>query len=229
MRLASTGAAVLLLLATACKERDLGTGLNTQEREYAVSAEKSFKASLDGVKDAGLRVDRERHDSLGGEIEATRADGSDVKVTVKAIDKDRSRVTIRVGPGDAQLATLLHEKIAGELGMAEAKSGLFGGDSMEGKYTATLGACVDAAHRAIRTLNLTLVREDVHVNSAQIDARKSDSVPIRLSFKMADQDKDNEIDAKFIVGNDSSEDNKAYVRRLKDEFERALHRAGVRE
>ncbi|HLY74872.1 MAG TPA: DUF3568 family protein [Planctomycetota bacterium] len=91
--------------------RDLGTGLNTVERTYGrvpadlVSIVQRSLLALD------LKIESERHDNLGGEIVAIRATGQKVTVTLKGLESNRSSVSVRVEPGDRDLANLVHDKI----------------------------------------------------------------------------------------------------------------------
>lgn len=91
--------------------RDLGTGLNTVERVYAGVPNDLFPVVQRSLVALDLKVDSEKHDNLGGEAVAIRATGQKVTVTIKGLDTTRSNVSVRVEPGDRNLANLVHDKI----------------------------------------------------------------------------------------------------------------------
>jgi hypothetical protein len=108
--------AALVALAS-CKERDLGTGINTIERTYAKPMNEVWDASLAAVRDSNLAVDSESHDDLGGTISAHRATGERVTVSLRNLGNNQTEVSVRVEPGDRALAQLVHDRIAGKLGI----------------------------------------------------------------------------------------------------------------
>ena len=121
--------ACLLLLVASCDNAktpvapptsDLGTGLNTVERKYARPAADVFKASSAALKALELKIETEKADALGGEITARRATDAKVGVTVKSVDSTMTTVSVRVSPGDRNMANSIHSKIAAELGVSEA-------------------------------------------------------------------------------------------------------------
>lgn len=118
-------AAVLVLGTVACRtarERDLGTGLNTVDKRYPKPVGEAWDAALAAVKEHDLKIETERHDSLGGEIVATRGNTDDkVTVRVKAVDSGNTDVSVRVDPGDRNMAEMIHGKISQELGTPPAE------------------------------------------------------------------------------------------------------------
>jgi len=68
------------------KKTDFGTGLNTVEKTYDATPARLFEVVSSALQSYGLTMDSDRHDDLGGEIQAHRADGS--KVTAKIIARD---------------------------------------------------------------------------------------------------------------------------------------------
>jgi hypothetical protein len=212
----------LVLLASlpvlgACGSNDLGSGVNTVDREFARQAPDVWSASVKGVEAMDLRILNDPHDSFGGEIVAARADGDKVHVRVKSLDANRTQVSVRVEPGDRALANLLHEKIAGKLGLGEARSGLLGGgDTEEGTYVTDLPLALLFARRACRALEVTVTDDETHADWARIDGRRTDSTPVRIRVDLADELK---VHVLFICGNVKTGDNKAFVHRMKEEFE----------
>src|SRR5690242_17021930 len=101
--------AILLLAGLpwlgACRSNDLGSGANTVDREFAMSADDVWKASVKAAESMDLRVSRNAHDKFGGEFIACRANGDEVRVDVSSLDEKRSKVSVRVGAGDRTLAT----------------------------------------------------------------------------------------------------------------------------
>lgn len=95
--------------------RDLGTGLNTVERVYGRPPAEMVPVVERSLRALDLKIDSERHDNLGGEAIALRATGQKVTVTTKGLDANRSTVSVRVEPGDRNLATLVHDRITENL------------------------------------------------------------------------------------------------------------------
>jgi hypothetical protein len=204
-----------LLTLAACRERDLGTGVNTLDREYAKPATETWKAAVKSVEAAGLKIEEDSADRLGGELVARRAQGDEVRITVKSLDERRSLVTVRVEPGDRDLAKLIHERIAENVGLGRAEPGLFGGDSLKGEYPADLAACFVTAQRVFDALGVEKVGEEKHANWMQIDGRLKGATPVRIRMEREDA----LTRVEFIAGTSKSDDHRAFVRRMKEEFE----------
>lgn len=101
--------------------RDLGTGLNTVDREYPGPPSELVDAALRALPALDLKVESEKRDALGGEIVARRATGAEATVVVKGAAPGTCSVSVRVEPGDRNLANLVHDRIALERGGAEQK------------------------------------------------------------------------------------------------------------
>lgn len=218
-------AAAICALLGACgaRQRDLGTGINTVERHYARPADNVWDATVASLKGMDLAIARDRHDTLGGEVVARRADGSEVTATVKATDKDRTDVWVRVEPGDRNMADLIHERIAEKLGLGEAKSAFFGGNSVDANYRVDLASGITAAEQTFRGMAVRTTDKEVHATWIQLDGRTGDSVPVRIKLERSDP---NKTQATFIVGNSRSEDNLSLARRMKEEFDRHAQQHG---
>jgi hypothetical protein len=202
----------------ACRSNDLGSGANTVEREFSMPADDVWKASVKAAESMDLTLSRDAHDRFGGELLASRATGEEVRIRVSSLDERRSSVSVRVGPGDRNLATLLQERIAEKLGLAEARAALLGGNVVEASYTMDLNLATISARRAFRALDVQLTNEETHANWASIDGRLKDSTPVRIRIDQAEQCR---MRVTFIAGTSPREDNREFVRRLKDEFEAA--------
>ena len=216
--LAAILCSVSLAAIGACRSNDLGSGANTVEREFSRSALDVWNASVKAAESMELAVSRDAHDRLGGELLASRANGDEVRIRVSSLDERRSTVSVRVGSGDRTLATLLEERIAEKLGLGEARAALLGGNVVEATYTMDLSLAMLAARRAFRAQEVALTREDTHANWASIDGRLKDSTPVRIRIDQVEQCR---MRVTFIAGTSPSEDNREFVRRLKDEFEAA--------
>lgn len=208
-------AAIFVFLA-GCHQHDLGTGANTVEREYARSSDKIWKAAVESAKDAGLDIISERNDGLGGTLLARRATGEDVRVVVTPMHDARSKATVRVGPGDLTLAKLLHERIAENAGLGEARGGFFGGDSEEGLYAADVATCGSAARRTMYALKYEIVRE----TTGRIDARGGGSTPVGIEWVTIK----GKTRVTFFAGESKSDEHRAMVRAMKAEFETNIPR-----
>ncbi|HZE96077.1 MAG TPA: DUF3568 family protein [Planctomycetota bacterium] len=199
----------------ATSKGDLGTGLNTVDRQYARSAEDTWSAALGAVKSYDLTVDSDAHDAMGGVIKAHRSAGEKVLVRVDSLDPKTSAVSVRVEPGNRNMAEMIHEKIAEKVGLKEAKSTFFGGNTAEGTYTHSLDTCVKAAEDASRRLDLIVTDKKMTDSGAIVDARQTNSIPVR--FKM---DKSGEnVKVTFIAGREKSESMRDLSQRMKTEFE----------
>ncbi len=207
----------------ACSTQDMGTGLNTVERDYSKPASESWEAAMSTVKSNNLRIESDKHDALGGELLARRADNSEVRIYVKSVDRDNSRVSVRVGGGDSTLASVLQEGIASKLGFGEAKGGWFGGNSLSSEYKVRLQEGVAAARRSCGSLNLSITSDQTHTAHAQIDARKKDSTPVRFTIE---SNGDDGITVTFFAGTSKNEENESFIQRMKTEFERTMPRPG---
>lgn len=215
--------AALTLVMAACssdrssssKQSDLGTGLNTVERNYARSAPDAWDAAAAAVKSYDLRVESDRHDAMGGELQARRGDGEKVVVKVRSLDEKNSEVSVRVGPGNKNMAEMIHEKIAAKLGMKEAKSTLFGGNTVEGTYSQNLDTCVKAAEDTAKKMNWTVTNREVKDKSAVVDARDNNSNPYQFKMKRADDG----TKVTFIAGREKNDSMKETANRMKTEFD----------
>lgn len=94
------------------RSTDLGTGLNAVDRTYPRPASEMIDLSRKTLASFDLRMKDDRHDALGGELSATRADGHTVNIKVTAEREDRSRVSVWVAPGNLPLAELIQDRIA---------------------------------------------------------------------------------------------------------------------
>jgi len=94
---------------------DLGTGLNAVEQTYARPAGGLYEVVTTSLTSYDLKLESDRHDELGGEIVAVRADGHKVTVKVTSVDKDHSQVSVRVAPGNRSLAEMIHQRISERL------------------------------------------------------------------------------------------------------------------
>jgi len=221
-QLMSTAALAALFLAS-CQESDLGSGANTIDREYAKSASDVWTAALKSAEAADLKVKSDRHDKMGGEIIACRANGREVSVNVKSLDENTSRVSVRVEPGDRDLANMLQERIAERIGLGAAKSGLFGGNSLEASYRVDLPGSMTSAHRTFMALRVTTTGEETHASWARLDGRLKDSTPVRIRMEKVEEQK---TQVTFIAGNTKSDDNKEFAQKMKDEFEKTTSSGG---
>ncbi len=220
----------LLGLAAACggsdksdgatSQRDYGTGFNTVEKKYAKPAPMVYDAAVAAVKHFDLEVEQKRGDSLGGEVVARRAAGDRVTIKVRSIDANTSGASVRVEPGNRNMAEMIHERIASELGLSTAKTGwLGGGNAVSATYPSPLPACAAAAENACRKLNLAVTARDVQPESGRVEARSDTSIPVRVNLTRKD---DTRTAVEFVAGSEKSPEGKTLVERLKAEFDALL-------
>jgi len=209
-----------LLAIPSCQESDLGTGANTVDRDYARSAPDAWKAAMRSAETSGLQIRSDQHDRFGGELVACRANGDEVRIEVRSLDEKTSRVSVRVEPGDRALATMIHEKMADKMGLGAARPGLFGGSTVEGTYMTDLESCRGPARRTFAALDVAVTGEDIHASGWRMDGRLKDSTPVRIA---AQKEGDLKTRVTFVAGADKNEDLKAFARKMRDEFEAAIH------
>jgi uncharacterized protein DUF3568 len=215
--------AMALLGFVACRGNDLGSGANNVDRDYSKPAADVWTAAVKAVESVGLKIVSDKHDSMGGELLAQRGTGATVRVNVKSIDEKTSRATVRVDPGDRDLANLIQERITEKAGMGSAKAGLFGGNSVNGTYTADLPTCMAGARRVFSALNVSTTDEESHATWARLDGRMTESAPVRIRM---DRVNDSNTKVSFIVGASKTDDNAAFAQKMKDTFEAMIIRPG---
>ncbi|HLY76031.1 MAG TPA: DUF3568 family protein [Planctomycetota bacterium] len=227
MKLSTTALAALCLGLAACsssdktsstKQGDLGTGINTVDRQYGRSASETWAAAEAAVKTYDITVESDAHDAMGGEIRAHRASGEKVVVRVKSLDDKNANVSVRVEPGNRNMAEMIHEKIADKLGMKEAKSAFFGGNTCEGTYPHSLDACAKAAEDAARRLDMTVTSKEVHDEKAVVDARETNSNPVQFRMKKVDKG----VQVTFVAGREKNDAMRDLCYRMKTEFENSI-------
>lgn len=123
--------AALVLLVAACERedaekvtpatRDLGTGLNTVERTYARPVPELVTQVPAALQALDLKLISEKHDNLGGEVVAERATGQKVTVTIRGVEPSKTSVSVRVGPGDRNLANMVQDRIGRDLPASDDK------------------------------------------------------------------------------------------------------------
>jgi len=202
-------------------KNDGGSGQNTVEHKYARSASDTHDAAVASFRTFDLTIDRDRHDALGSEVLGHRAGGRQVTIKIDAIDAGSSSVSIRVEPGDTNMAQMLHEKVADKLGMGTATESFFSGNSESALYDSDLASCLNAAERTARALTWTVIRKELRDNAANLDARSSDSNPAKFKVARID-DQNNRTRVTFIAGNGRTATSKTMVSRMHEEFDRQL-------
>jgi hypothetical protein len=106
----------IALALAACSSSDLGTGINTVDRDYKNTVKEAHDAALATLKHENLQIESDRADALGANIVAKRGASDDkVLVDVKGMEKGTTRVSVRVQPGDKNQANLIQDKIGEKL------------------------------------------------------------------------------------------------------------------
>jgi hypothetical protein len=87
------------------------------QTSYAASFNRTWEASLAALKDLGITVYNTEKDATEGNIEATKADGTKVKINLKPAGSDITAVKIRVGIfGDEEVSRTISNQISKRLG-----------------------------------------------------------------------------------------------------------------
>jgi hypothetical protein len=193
--------------------------VNTVERRYGKPLDIVWNAAASAVKSLDLRIDTDRHDELGGELIARRADGHRISIALSAVDKNSSRAAIRVEPGNRELAGLVHERIAEKLGMGEAKAAFLGGNTVDAVYPIDLLRALAAADRSAKTLKFIVTGQELHDDAAQLDARTSDSTPVQFKMTPAGSPA-GATKVTFIAGRGKTDTSKTVIAQMKTEFDR---------
>lgn len=217
---------VALAPLAACGTSGLGAGSKTVDRKYSRSAPEAWKASVKSVEAENLTVTSETHDDRGGELLAARTDGNVVRIRVKSLDKwntrvqsldeRKSRVTVQAGRGDRDQAERLQECIAESMGVPAAKPGWTGGSSLEATYRADLGSSAASAHRTFTALQLIQTDMEHRTTSGRIAGHRQDLTPVQIQLKRID---DLNTRVTFTAGHVQNDDNRAFARKMKDEYE----------
>ena len=85
---------------------------------YAASLNRTWEATLSALKDLQLNVRSTKKDATEGNIEATKADGTSVKINLEPAGPDTTSVRIRVGLfGDEEVSRVINRQIASRLGV----------------------------------------------------------------------------------------------------------------
>jgi hypothetical protein len=192
--------------------------VNTVERRYGKPLDTVWDAAVAAVKSLDLRIDTDRHDDLGGELVARRADGHRISIALSAGDKTSTRAAIRVEPGNRELAELVHERLADKLGMGEAKAAFLGGNTVDAVYPLDFPRALATADRSARTLKFIVIGQETKDDAAHLDARTADSTPVR--FQMTAGTGAGSTKVTFIAGNGKTDSSKTLIAQMKAEFDR---------
>lgn len=221
-------AGILTLLAACSHEgsspssrSDGGSGVNTVERMYGKTPSESYAAAIAAVRGFDLSLDRDWHDAMGGEVVGHRADGHNVTVKIDAIDSNNSRVSVRVEPGDSNMAQMIHEKITDKLGMGVAREAFLSTNSESVVYDADLQTSLNAAERSAKALGWTVTAKELHDAWAQLDARAADSNPARFRITRVD-DGAGKTRITFIAGNGKTDTSQTMIARMREDLDRQL-------
>jgi len=206
-------------IATPAPAKTGDPAINAVERCYGKPVDEVWDAAVAAVKSLDLRIDTDRHDELGGELVARRADGHRISIALSAGDKNITRVAIRVEPGNRELAGLVHERIADKLGMGEAKAAFLGGNTVDAVYPFGFPGALAAADRSAKALNFIVTGQETRDDAAQLDARTPDSTPVRFKMTHAGSPA-GATKVTFIAGHGKTDTSKTLIAQMKTEFDR---------
>jgi hypothetical protein len=102
----------------------LVAGCAGMQANYGQPVPAVYQASLAGLKDMNMSVTKARQDSAGAQIEAKRADGSDVKVNLAGTGPETTDAHIKVGFfGDKDAEKVISDHISARLGEPQCATG----------------------------------------------------------------------------------------------------------
>jgi len=207
--------------STSSSRSDGGSGVNTVERLYGKTPSETYAAAVAAVRSFDLSLDRDWHDAMGGEVVGHRADGHSVIVKVDAIDSNNSRASVRVEPGDSNMAQMIHEKIADKLGTGIVREAFLSTTSEAAVYDADLESSLKAAERTAKALGWTVTGKEIHEMWAQLDARAADANPARFKITRVD-DGAGKTRVMFIAGNGKTGTGQTMIARMREDLDRQL-------
>lgn len=207
-------------------------------RRYPRSTEDVWSAVTAAMQSLDLRIESDRHDALGGELVARRANNERIVVRARSLDEASTQVIVHVGDGDRNLAEIVQNSIGRHLGgPGVARTGFFGGSTVEHTYDAGVAKAVIAAERAAEELGLEVTHRDIRDTSAEVVARKTGIGPVLIRVETAAaarngdtrRNADRAADAErgpvrvtFVAGTRRSEENEALLGDLRSSFEKFL-------
>ena len=85
-------------------------------RTYNAPVKRAYDACVEVLKSMKMAVKGAKQDALGGDIVAHRADGTVVRVQLKAMGAEQTKVGVRIGNfGDKEQSMAIHDKINARL------------------------------------------------------------------------------------------------------------------
>jgi hypothetical protein len=113
---ALSGGFLFVIVLASCRSSDLGTGMNTVDRNFSCSVKEAHDAAVATLTDEKLKIESDQGDALESKIVAKRGTSDDkVLVDVKGLDSNKTNVSVRVEPGDKDKAKLVLDKIGEKL------------------------------------------------------------------------------------------------------------------
>jgi len=137
----------------------------------------------------------------------------------KAEDVHEAQAEVQGMPGKFGLAMPSQVRMADPAGIATETTMTLSGDSLEGIYQITLAECLRAGRSSFRELQVEFSRQESHTTWGSVDGSRGDSTPVRIRGETLGELR---LRVLFTVGTRSDKGNKAFVRILKESFERQL-------
>ncbi len=116
----------LVLILQGCVAAVIGAGAGAGtiayikgelQTTYAASLNRTWEATLAALNDLEIKVHSTQKDATEGVIEASKADGTKVKLNLKPASPDTTIVKIRVGIlGDEEVSRIISHQISKRLG-----------------------------------------------------------------------------------------------------------------
>lgn len=213
-------AAVLALLAlSACRQGVRAGDPPLPTRWYAKPDEGVSRATAGVLRDLGFRIDADLHERGRIEIEAHRR-GERLIARIRPVPPGGCRVTLLLRNDRGSLGESILDHLTERLAVEDSRAPLLTPSTLTVRYVEPPAPCIDAAEEALRQLRLDLTLRDIAPTSAVLASRApEETAEIRIDDAVTG------TIVTFTAGVEGKEGADRRVRRIQQEFERALLKA----
>lgn len=156
--------------------------LATCDRQYDRPLGEIKSAILTALQWSGFGLSSERCDELGGEWVARRPDGPRITVIATSVELSRTSITIRIDPGNGDLARFLGERLTEELGKIPIAQPGSERSRVAKTFAIDVRGGLQAGERTCQILDLIVVQESRTGEDAQLDALTEAGSTVQMLF-----------------------------------------------